>query len=269
MRLVQVAITLTLLGGISAIGILARMTDPAKRIFAEAMHYKAIVAQFEDQYGYKPGDFPKATGIWGIAAGESGNSDACYHQDSTRLDDPKRTCDGNGNGHLFYTDNVTDKSAPEWYRAWQHLSNAGLMEGSFSGVAALAPRGAMVGYNIPESKAIDHSGFTLMSFHRTDHPKWFPGHYWGVAYGRPFVNPLELPVESRGPAILPETAKRMDEKFDDGSPRTGIIRSYRDLNQCVKRFGNEYRYRSGRRAEFSCGLFIAFEDPGFEHITPR
>ena len=269
MRLVHIAIALTLIGFVVAVGVLARLNDPAKKVFAEAMHYKAITAQFQDQYGYQPGDFPRATEIWGIAAGDSGTSDACYHKDSTELDDPKRTCDGNGNGHLFYKDNVTDKSAPEWYRAWQHLANAGLMEGSFAGVAALPPRGAHVGYNIPESKAVEGTGYTLMSFHRTDQPKWFPGHYWGVAYGRPFVNPLELPVESRGPAILPSMAQRIDEKFDDGSPRTGIVRSFRDLTKCIKRYDGVYRYRSDRRAEFNCGLFIAFEDPGFEEVKPR
>lgn len=235
-----------------------------KRIMAEYQHYKSAVEQFEYIYDALPGDMPYATAIWGLAGGKSGTDEACYSINSRKLDDPKRTCDGNGNGKVYHEDNAKHQTAPEWYRAWQHLANAGLIEGTFSGKAFSHPREAQPDWNVPASKAVEGAGYTLMYFDQLNHPAWFPGRYFGFAFGVPFVNPLNLKVETRGGAISPQQAYAMDVKFDDANPRGGIVRSFRDLIHCLVPDENRvFSYNLTQTVDY-CGLFLAFSDPGYE-----
>ncbi|MBY0356225.1 MAG: type II secretion system GspH family protein [Rickettsiales bacterium] len=117
------------------------LLDAAKirRIIDDVQKYKQAIAQFKEKYEEYPGDMTRATEVWGIAGG-TGNDSTCYLTDSTTLADPKRTCNGNGDGQM----DVPIPGAPglwtlSWYaaerpRAWQHLSNAELIPGRFSGI---------------------------------------------------------------------------------------------------------------------------------------
>lgn len=129
-------------------------------------------------------------------------------------------------------------------RVWQHLSNAGLVEGQFGGAPSSSPNaspfGLEVGLNMPDS-AIDQSGYTL-HFARHVMPGEVSGVY-GAKYGHiivfgriepPFACPSEEPCFLPGPAPLPamwpavsgEAAMTIDKKIDDGLPGTGAVMSF-------------------------------------------
>lgn len=269
MKLVHGAIAFTSIALLIGCGTMVN-DQAGKRIMAESLRHTAAFSNFYTQYDALPGDMPNATDFWGIAGGTTGNDIACYSVDSRTLADPKRTCNGNGNQLIFHKDILRDQSAPEWFRAWQHMVNAGFMEGHFSGKADGKPRRSMPGVNVPVSTVVPGAGYTLMNFHQLDHPKWFPGHYLGLAFGTPFTNPIGLEVETRGGAITSQLASSIDAKFDDGSPSSGTIRSFRDLPQCVAREDRTapYRYLNDTTIK-GCGLFFAFRDPGFTDFPLR
>ncbi len=268
MRLIHIVIVFVVIG-LTTGGALALRSDPVKGILAEFEQYKSAISHFRAKYGALPGDMTNATEFWGIAGGKTGSDKACYEVNSLMLDDSTRTCNGNGNGYVFHKDNVSDQSAPEWFRAWQHLSNAGLIDGHYTGTADRKPRGATPGSNVPASMAVDSAGYTYMYFFRINHPKWFPGQYEGLAFGGAFINPVNFPVETRGGAITPAQAQALDEKMDDGSPRRGVVRSFRDLSRCIYRDDQgKYHYRA-HATDKSCGLFLAFRDPQYNMVEPR
>lgn len=263
MKLIHI-LTLGTVVGLSCGAAASLQEDIRSKIMAEAEQYKAAVIQFQDRYGALPGDMKHATDIWGIAKGETGSDAICYGIDSRALDDPKRTCNGNGDGRVYHKDGVSDQTAPEWFRAWQHLANAELIDGAFSGKADLPPRGASAGVNVPQSAFVEYAGYTLLSLKQLDHPAWFPGDYLGLAFGRSYLAPSRIYVETRAGAISAADADALDNKFDDGNPRGGLIRSFRDLTQCIARPapGEPYAYLTESDIK-GCGLFFALHDPGY------
>ncbi len=264
MRLIHVMAVLVIIGLAAGTALMLREDPLEAKLMREFNQHKMAFSQFYTQYKALPGDMPNATEFWGIAGGETGNDAECYNVDSRTLDDPMRTCNGNGDELIYQKDGVADSSGPEWFRAWQHMVNAGVMQGSFSGKADKYPRGATPGVNVPESKLVEGAGYTLFNFHQLDHPHWFPGHYLGVSFGTPFMNVIKHHVETRGGAITAHTAQRLDSKFDDGNPRSGVIRSWRDLPQCIaaESKSDPFHYLSDDTVK-GCGLFFAFRDPEY------
>lgn len=260
MKLIHAVVGLTAVALIAGAAAMVRVNDPAKALIAESAKWQATVQQFEDRFHARPGDFAGATALWGVAGG-NGHDEACSKVNSLEASDTRATCDGNGNGELHYQDGPIEGSAPEWFRAWQHMANAGLIPGLYSGTAFTYPRGTLPGYNVPSSYILKDAGYTLMSFYKVGHPMWFPGYYFGLALGYAFVNPVGLHVETRGPAMSAAVAMRLDTKIDDGTPDKGRVRSFRDLVDCiVKEPSERYRYRH-EGAGGACGLFLSFEDP--------
>lgn len=80
------------------------------------------VMVFKNKYFAIPGDMTNATDFWGRASGTP-----CVDGQST---DSTVTCNGNGDGQLYST-----YYDAESFLFWKHLSNAGLIEGSYTGYA--------------------------------------------------------------------------------------------------------------------------------------
>ncbi len=266
--LVELSIVLVILGllagGVLSGQALIRAAE-LRSVTADYQRYTAAIMVFRDKYFSFPGDMNNATQFWGSAGGANHTNDAtCY----SSITNDKRTCNGNGNGRLFFDDGVSDHSAPEWYRAWQQLANAGLIEGSYTGVADLAPRGATPGLNVPKGK-ISNTGFTLMSAGTTDtaEPNWWVGSYDGFAFGYKgycLGDPTKGGCETFGIIFKPEEAWNIDTKLDDGRPATGLIRTWKgnggaDCNTTQDRFTAQYNLLNSKTV---CGLFFAIQDPG-------
>ena len=241
------------MGGVLSGQSLIRASE-LRKVSEDVQRYTSAVYSFRDKYFALPGDMTNATQFWGVAGG-TGNDATCYNTVSTDM----RTCNGNGNGILFYDDGVTDGSAPEWYRGWQHLANAELVSGNFTGTRdpSQPPAGATPGLNIPRG-SMSNTGFTfLTTIKLTTDPDWFGGKYTGFAFGTSGYG-----YESMGSSLRPEQAWNLDTKLDDGKPGLGRLRTTKNASLCISTTDPATSAYILTSTVVGCNMFFAIEDPG-------
>lgn len=187
-----------------------------RTIMAENDMYTRSFKEFIDRYQAIPGDMNNATSTWGT---DSGCTATSYNTT------PKReTCDGDGGGTIGNWKNGTASNQYEWFRAWQHLSNAGLIEGRFTGAqGAAGTTEANIGVNVPKAKIGRNSGWTLLYMATNDSATDTNFFFAPVAshvlmFGAPTSSSF-----TDGIILKPEEAKSIDEKIDDGMPFTGNV----------------------------------------------
>jgi len=126
------------------------------------------------------------------------------------------TCNGDGNGILDNGAGASQEGEPWMY--WQHLSNAELINGEFTGLAGSGGAGhAVVGENVPESK-LSGAGWTMQTWNNSAATGAFVKYYknnfvFGVVAGAAHA--------TSGPMLTPTEAWNLDKKTDDGKPGTG------------------------------------------------
>jgi len=206
--LVELSIVLVILGLLTG-GILAGQSliraAELRSISTEFSRYIAATQTFRDKYFAIPGDMSNATSFWGKAAG-TGIDSACADFASTS----PATCNGNGDGRIGNAPEVFEEM-----RYWQHLANAGLIEGRYTGTYT-SGAGYAFGVNTPQSKLSPAT--------------WYPWHFGNLAattsdFGGSFGNVLEIGAWDGGattpPVLRPDEAWNIDVKTDDGAPATG------------------------------------------------
>lgn len=221
--LVELSIVLVILGLLTG-GILGGQAlikaAELRSISRDVEKYQTAVYTFKDKYMALPGDMQNATRFWGAQVGSSddGPDSACM---ALGMDNPatgKETCNGDGNGQIM---------GVGWYevwRFWQHLSNAGLVEGTYAGVPAHATVTSvgLAGFNMPGSRA-SAGGFavTYMASQTASGASLFPG---------PYGNTMRFGggegVDQTPGLITAEDAWNIDSKMDDGKPGTGVVMTY-------------------------------------------
>lgn len=255
--LVELSIVLVILGllvgGILGGQALIRAAE-LRAISSDYQRYTTAVHTFRDKYFAIPGDITNATQFWGAADGSTGLTAACY---TTANTGGTATCNGNGNGRLFMSDSNATNAAPEWFRGWQHLANAGMVEGTYSAVAAGSPRLAVPGVNVPRAR-IKNVGFTLMSL---SVPATFVGIWTGEYDGFAVGAQSPANTETANPAFRPEEAWNIDTKSDDGKPNIGLVRSAKGLPNCHVTVGSAQEY-SLNATGTNCALLMSFNPPG-------
>lgn len=213
--LVELSIVLVILGLLTG-GILAGQSlikaAELRAISTEYARWETAVSTFRDKYVAIPGDMATATKFWGPAP-------TCPGDTTTPATD-LRTCNGDGNGLLDL-----GGTGPESTRFWQHLANAGLIEGRYTGVSSDADGyafGVVAPINVPQSRfanaewvpyAIGNIDYTNTSY--------FEGNY-GNAFEIGLFHSI---LTSNGNILIPEDAWNIDTKMDDGKPATGSIRT--------------------------------------------
>ena len=211
--LVELSIVLVILGllvgGILAGQSLIRAAE-LRAVTTEYQRYTTAVNAFRDKYFSIPGDMPIATRFWGTAAVCPGIE---TNPSSTV------TCDGNGDGYVAFT-----TGSNEIFRFWQHMANAGLIEGQYTGVRSCAINDycAQAGLNMPASKLSTgiwgtHSRGTLAPGHAT---------LWAGNYGSFYTFGSRTTAAAgghEGAVLKPEEAWNIDTKLDDGKPGTGTV----------------------------------------------
>lgn len=206
--LVEMALVLSIIGLVIG-GILAgtSLLNNSKNtaVITDLHKFKAAVVQFRQQYGGYPGDITDATDYWGA------DPAGCPAGSSTLK---KETCNGNGNGQI-------EINTQELSRAWQQLSDAGLVTGAYSGYNS-SPRGMVVGMNAPAGPH-EGSAYTLC-YVGTVLNGWttwweFAGDFGTVIY----YGLQESGDLSAGPIMTTQEAASIDRKVDDGMPATGVI----------------------------------------------
>lgn len=219
--LVELSIVLViiglLVGGVLAGQSLVRAAE-LRAIGREATSYRVALTAFYDKYNALPADMANATSYWGAA---HATPSTCEVTSSSTT----ATCNGNGDGYI-------GEGGPNWRepaRAFKHLANAGLVEGSYNGVMG-ATYLTEAGQNVPGSK---FTGGTWSMYGASqdfnivaggpNSTLWFPGRY-GIRlfYGARRSGDLAL-----NPILKPEDAYNVDAKMDDGNPTLGMVRTPR------------------------------------------
>ncbi len=164
------------------------------------------INQFRDKYQQLPGDMYNATSYWGTNA-------ACPSQPSTKHKD---TCNGDGSGYI--------ENGNESFYAWQHLADAGMINGTYSGSYTVGtPRPgvdclpASIGgcFGIGFIPANRGGSWQLWADH---YPRLVPIHI--VSLGNIMTSHS---YEEPYPPLTGSDVRDIDAKIDDGAPATGNI----------------------------------------------
>ena len=241
--LVELSIVLVILGllvgGVLTGQSLIRAAE-LRAVTTEYSRYITAVQSFRDKYFALPGDMNNATAFWGAAHATPATCNTT--SSSTAL-----TCNGDGNGQIAY-------GAPEMFRAWQHLANAGLIEGSYTGVDG---PGTILGTNVPRSK-LSSAGWSMTS--------GFSGDYPTLHFPTTSATSNKLTFGAVGTwttvaVIKPEELWNIDTKLDDGLPPTGAVRTYTTsyLTNCTNGTTNTATYQLSNTSVACSIVFI----PGF------
>ena len=151
--LLELSIVLVIIGliagGIVAGASMIRAAE-LRAVISEETKFKIALHTFRDKYFAIPGDMKNATRFWGAEPAAN-----CPGDDTTPSTS-SATCDGDGSGTIEWGHEAGAISG-EAHRFWQHLANAELVSGSFTGVHS-AGTGCgghcevQLGLNAPESK---------------------------------------------------------------------------------------------------------------------
>jgi prepilin-type N-terminal cleavage/methylation domain-containing protein len=185
-----------------------------RSLIGEHEKFTLAVTQFVNKYESLPGDFSQAEQFWGSVT-ENGDGDG--------LIETPPTSDAGDFGEIF--------------TFWQHLQLAGLINGSYTGLAGPdtawgQASDVTIGENIPES-SFDSGGWGVEDFDVTvSNPTDFafpsaPPHYWEFGMKQEGGD-----HDADDPIMTPEEAYRIDVKMDDGRPATGIVHGKFWNDQC-------------------------------------
>lgn len=247
--LVELSIVLVILGLLTG-GILAGQNliraSELRSVTTEFNAYQTAVHTFRDKYFALPGDFRDATKFWGAATcpGTAGTG--------------TQTCDGNGDGVIDVPGAATQYG--ERFTFWQHLANAGLIEGSYTGMAGTGhPQNADIGENVPRAD-LSNAGWATQ--HNAQGNVCNAGQRYTGAGISALHNRLRIGFENgvflSGPTFTPEEGWNIDTKIDDGKPGQGKLIGYcaTECSDVIDTGDAEYALQTTAR---SCFLDFRFE----------
>ena len=221
--LVELSIVLVILGLLVG-GILAGQSliraGELRAVPVEHAKLQTALSAFKDKYFALPGDMANATSFWGAVntTGTNGNCGAPASDTGTGT----QTCNGDGNTFIGTTSATTYGSAYryELFRLWQHLANAGLIEGSYTGVTGSGGTEHYIpGTNTLASK-IAGAGWALSyapaSAGGTSDFPFEGGTYMQLGKASATASP-------NGKAFTPAETWNIDKKMDDGKPGAGRV----------------------------------------------
>lgn len=208
--LVELSIVIVILGLLTG-GILAGQSliksAELRSVTTDYEKYKGATIAFRQKYEALPGDYSNAIATWGAAHATPAT---CVTTASTTA----LTCDGNDDGIIF-----PSAGSNESFRYWQHLKNAGYIEGTFDGIQHGANSYAATTANVPSGKINNSLWFA-----------WNWGTYSGLSYmfDGAYNNILEFgravaDNDPANPIFKPEELWNIDMKIDDGKPATGYL----------------------------------------------
>lgn len=197
-----------------------------RRSMASLEHYQAATTTFKRKFEKLPGDIPYATRLWGAAQGTMSNGYDSRCAMTSKPSEDNRTCNGNGDGWPYDSLAHTPDQHYERFRFWQHLANAELIDGQYTGIGGPHNRKThhVPGTNSPETPFPDGMFvITSVSKNKGDVSLW--------------PNPAHLRLELRSDyhtryaLLTPKQLYEMDTKMDDGKPASGLIQSYSPMRQ--------------------------------------
>lgn len=218
-----------------------------RKIVSEAQQYETAIHTFRIKYNALPGDMANATQLWGT------DPLSCVDQIAGTI--PRQeTCNGDGNG-------IIGHGGPENLLIWQHLANAGLIAGQYSG----KPNGIYyicndaVGLNIPKSQATYFGGsagwcwWNINGLGHSPDNRGYEGKYYGATFefGLGMVGHTDLM-----PAMTSQQALQIDTKYDDGLPGYGRISAVPNELYCADNWTYDTAHYRNTATDKSCVLLF-------------
>ncbi len=210
--LVELSIVLVILGllvgGVLSGQSLIRAAE-LRSISTDYSRFVAATQTFRDKYFALPGDMTNATQFWGAAHATPAT---CVTTASTSA----LTCNGNGDGII-----LPSTGSNESFRFWQQLANAGLIEGSYSGIQEGTTSFSSTTANSPKGRITT----TLwLVWNWTANGGGNPTDYFAAQYDNILEFGGTIVNSDANIAILkPEELWNLDTKLDDGKPATGKL----------------------------------------------
>jgi hypothetical protein len=205
------------------------MMDNSKlrNISTRAYEYASAIDIFRQKYAALPGDMPNATQIWGRADGGVPVSANCT-MPATDMSATSSQATCNGDGDL--TIGRVDAQTYEVFRAWQHLRNANIITGTYTGIAGAAGTSQeLVGQNIPVSET-DAIGYSLNFVDSGALPAEY---FTGTTYNHLVFYGAQVSGNNfaRGASVSAADTYNIDLKIDDGKPATGTLQSFNNTTR--------------------------------------
>jgi prepilin-type N-terminal cleavage/methylation domain-containing protein len=208
--LVELSIVLVVLGLLTG-GVLAGPSlihaAELRNITVEVSAFKTAINTFKEKYSALPGDMSNAVSFWGRA--DNGSFSGQCANPYTDGGNSIQTCNGDGNGKVGIWQPILPARYYEAFRSWQHLANAGLITGKYTGTMGNGGFShTQIGINGPAS-AYNNGGWVIENYE--NHPgdtEMFAG-----KYGNYFEVGAETPTNAPENALLtPEDAWNIDKK---------------------------------------------------------
>jgi prepilin-type N-terminal cleavage/methylation domain-containing protein len=250
--LVELSIVLVILGllvgGVLTGKSLIRAAE-LRAVTTEFASYQAAIQTFKDKYQALPGDMNNATKFWGA------EPVANCPGDETTPSTTTATCNGNGDGVVTWYEAAAGLGG-ESHRLWQHLANAGLITGTYTGTHSAGTcngTGACnitLGVNAPASR-LGQAGWSL-------------GGGANPVYLFPNKNPFNnlffgaVLTYSTEAALTNTEAWGIDKKIDDGMPARGNINTFNNSTRplCASSDALDAEYQINTD-DIACGLIFA------------
>lgn len=219
--LVEMAIVLAILGilvGGILIGQSMMYSAGLRSVATEFQRYQTAMHQFNERFNGIPGDLSDATKYWDTAS-------ACPGVYADANPNSSATCNGNGDGMV-----LTSTYSFEIVRFWQHLANAGMIEGRWPGVAGPGSSlHKLAGFNVPASRLGKPYGYAPYYMG----PRFGTVAYFDGDYGNALSLEYTTPTTTTVTSMRPDDLWNIDLKLDDGKPGYGTLRSQRNSANCT------------------------------------
>ncbi|MBX9726033.1 MAG: prepilin-type N-terminal cleavage/methylation domain-containing protein [Rickettsiales bacterium] len=226
--LVELSIVLVILGllvgGVLSGQSLIRAAE-LRSLTTDTQRFIAATIAFKDKYFGLPGDMSNATAYWG----KDGTNCA---SDTGNVDTTRGTCNGNGDGIMEF--GTVNGGTGEAFQFWRQLALAGLIEGSYTGIAGPGNTiNAIRGVNTPAAKP-NYVGWNIQYATAASVIANATPNIYVLEYGNYFsLGAKTTSTGGFGQAYAkPEDAWNIDTKMDDGKPASGMVIAKFWNNQC-------------------------------------
>lgn len=222
--LTELAIVIIIIGILIAVvtsGLKVRSASEIRGIISDIQGFQVAVESFDLKYEDLPGDMVDAHDYW-----DNGSNTVCGTASE---------CNGNGDSEIDLTTSQNDN---ESFRAWQHLTLAGFIEGGYTGIG-LSDGGtndqAEPTTNVPSTSRMN-GGYTLLY-----------GNLNGTSRNEFRVSTFRQGEALGNSLLTPSEAYSIDKKLDDGNPTNGRVKGKEGADytsttneQCQSSAGTSY-----------------------------
>jgi Tfp pilus assembly protein PilE len=210
-----------------------------RSIISESRAYMDAIDLFEEYYKSLPGDMTNASDFWGTAC-----------------DPTPSNCNGNGDGVIDYSGSSNDNEA---HRAWQHLSLAKMIEGTFNGIDY---GGMQVNPFLSPLSAYNNGIWWIAHNQRYAPPGTHPEGNWEGNFLQ--LGSYGGTYPASGNIISPMDAYSIDKKIDDGYPRNGLVlaKPANNPSGCFNDLSTDSPYNFNNTGNV-CGLKFVFRKSAF------